>query len=81
MASYTSNNQAPFTVFVEGNIGSGKTTFLNHFRKFQNVCLLTEPVDNWRDLKVIVRQFHLFLPIITKQPRKSLSCRELTYLI
>ena len=24
----------PFTVVVEGNIGSGKTTFLQHFNKF-----------------------------------------------
>lgn len=40
----------PFTVFIEGNIGSGKTTFLNHFQKFQDsVCLLTEPVEKWRD--------------------------------
>jgi len=41
----------PFTVFIEGNIGSGKTTFLNHFRKFQNdICLLTEPVEKWQNL-------------------------------
>lgn len=40
----------PFTVIVEGNIGSGKTTFLQHFSKFPKVDLLTEPVDKWRDL-------------------------------
>ncbi|XP_026473422.1 deoxynucleoside kinase [Ctenocephalides felis] len=40
----------PFTVLIEGNIGSGKTTFLNHFSKFDNVCLLTEPVEQWRNL-------------------------------
>lgn len=39
----------PFTVFIEGNIGSGKTTFLNHFQKFDEVCLLTEPVEQWRN--------------------------------
>ncbi|XP_059610560.1 deoxynucleoside kinase [Phlebotomus argentipes] len=40
----------PFTVFIEGNIGSGKTTFLNHFKKYQDsVCLLTEPVEQWRN--------------------------------
>lgn len=39
----------PFTVLIEGNIGSGKTTFLNHFKKFDSVCLLTEPVDQWRN--------------------------------
>lgn len=44
-----SDEQHPFTVFIEGNIGSGKTTFLNHFQKFNEVCLMTEPVDLWRN--------------------------------
>lgn len=39
----------PFTVIVEGNIGSGKTTFLNYFNKKDNVCVLAEPVDMWRN--------------------------------
>lgn len=39
----------PFTVFIEGNIGSGKTTYLNHFKQFDDVHLLTEPVEKWRD--------------------------------
>jgi len=42
----------PFTVVVEGNIGSGKTTFLEHFKKFSDeVEILAEPVDKWRDVK------------------------------
>ncbi|XP_055849482.1 deoxynucleoside kinase isoform X2 [Episyrphus balteatus] len=46
---YAAGSQ-PFTVLIEGNIGSGKTTFLNHFNKFQNdICLLTEPVEKWRN--------------------------------
>ena len=41
----------PFTVVVEGNIGCGKTTFLDHFSKFSDrVEVLTEPVDRWRDV-------------------------------
>lgn len=40
----------PFTVFIEGNIGSGKTTFLNYFQKYDEVCLQTEPVEKWRNL-------------------------------
>lgn len=44
-------NSKPFTVFVEGNIGSGKTTFLEHFRQFEDITLLTEPVEEWRNLK------------------------------
>lgn len=43
-------NSKPFTVFVEGNIGSGKTTFLEHFRRFEDITLLTEPVEEWRNL-------------------------------
>lgn len=39
----------PFTVAVEGNIGSGKTTFITHFNKFSNVALFSEPIDMWRD--------------------------------
>lgn len=39
----------PFTVVVEGNIGSGKTTFITHFNKFNNVALFSEPIDMWRD--------------------------------
>ncbi|CAK1544426.1 unnamed protein product [Leptosia nina] len=40
----------PFTVLVEGNIGSGKTTFLEHFTQFEDITLLTEPVEEWRNL-------------------------------
>jgi septin family protein len=40
----------PFTVFVEGNIGSGKTTFLNHFAR-ADVDLLSEPVEMWRNVE------------------------------
>jgi deoxynucleoside kinase len=42
----------PFlTVCVEGNIGSGKTTFLKHFKKFSEVCVLDEPIAKWRDVQ------------------------------
>jgi len=40
----------PFTVCIEGNIGSGKTTFLSHFKKFDNVSVLEEPVELWRNI-------------------------------
>uniref|UniRef100_A0A0B6ZPP8 Deoxynucleoside kinase domain-containing protein n=1 Tax=Arion vulgaris TaxID=1028688 RepID=A0A0B6ZPP8_9EUPU len=38
------------TVAVEGNIGSGKTTFLNYFQKYKNVEVLAEPVAKWRNV-------------------------------
>jgi len=41
-----------FTVAVEGNIGSGKTTFLNRFcPETDNVDVLAEPVDRWRNVR------------------------------
>ena len=41
----------PFTVLIEGNIGSGKTTFLKHFSKFDNIEVITEPVEKWTNVK------------------------------
>ncbi len=50
--------EKPFTVIVEGNIGSGKTTFLSHFEShFKNqdsnlsVDVLAEPVAKWRNVQ------------------------------
>jgi deoxyadenosine/deoxycytidine kinase len=40
----------PFTICIEGNIGSGKTTFLNHFQHFDNATVLKEPVESWQNL-------------------------------
>lgn len=40
----------PFTMCVEGNIGSGKTTFLNHFKKYDNITILEEPVNLWQNV-------------------------------
>ncbi|XP_026681786.1 thymidine kinase 2, mitochondrial-like [Diaphorina citri] len=45
------NNKKPFTVFVEGNIGSGKTTFLDYFNKSGDITAYAEPVNLWRDVK------------------------------
>ncbi|KAJ8937138.1 hypothetical protein NQ318_019403 [Aromia moschata] len=49
MSSSKNTLLRPFTVIVEGNIGSGKTTFLNHFNKFDNVSILAEPIEMWRN--------------------------------
>lgn len=38
------------TVCVEGNIGSGKTSLLEHFSQFPEVKTLTEPVEMWRNV-------------------------------
>lgn len=43
------DQKQPFTVLVEGNIGSGKTAFLEHYAKHDDVFVLPQPVDQWRD--------------------------------
>lgn len=59
----------PFTVCIEGNIGSGKTTFLSHFKEFNNTTVLQEPVELWRNVggtNLLVRFLkYKFLYIIT----------------
>jgi len=37
----------PFTITVEGNVGSGKSTFLNFFRGYPDISVYQEPVDYW----------------------------------
>jgi len=44
------NRSRPFTIFVEGNIGSGKTTFMNYFAN-ADVHILSEPVEMWRNVE------------------------------
>lgn len=41
----------PFTVAVEGNIGSGKSTCLEYFRKQKSVDVVPEPVCKWKDVQ------------------------------
>lgn len=40
----------PYTVFIEGNVGSGKTTFLEQFADCPNVFTAKEPVNKWQDV-------------------------------
>lgn len=39
-----------FTVTVEGNIGSGKSTFLQYFKPAETVEVIPEPVDLWQNV-------------------------------
>jgi len=46
-----------FIVSVEGNIGSGKSTFLKHLKKYSqnnekyNIVFVQEPVDEWNNIR------------------------------
>ena len=60
------SQRKPFTVIVEGNIGCGKTTFLEHFSRFEKrVEVLTEPVDRWRNANG-----HNLLELMYKDPER-----------
>lgn len=34
-------------ICVSGNIGAGKTTYINSLKNFNNYVLLEEPLDEW----------------------------------
>lgn len=40
----------PFTIFVEGNMGAGKTSCLNFFKTLDEFLVLQEPIDKWTNL-------------------------------
>lgn len=52
-------------VAVEGNIGSGKTTFLEGCKKFVDTTVLIEPVNIWRDV-----QGQNLLELMYKEPKR-----------
>jgi len=39
------------TIYVEGNLASGKTSFLNHFQNIPNLIVLPEPIEKWQNFK------------------------------
>lgn len=51
MASTDRSSKPLYTVFVEGNVGSGKTTFLEQFADCPNVYLAKEPVHEWQNVR------------------------------
>ena len=44
------SNKQPFTVYIEGNVGAGKSTLLNYFKKFDDLLVLEEPIEKWKNL-------------------------------
>ncbi|XP_044269796.1 deoxynucleoside kinase-like [Tribolium madens] len=58
--------ERPCTIAVEGNIGSGKTTFLKHMEKLGNVTIVAEPLDKWRNC-----QGHNLLDLMYKDPKRN----------
>lgn len=58
-------NKRPFTVAVEGNIGSGKTTFLNNFSRHPDITIIDEPIKLWQNCNGIN-----LLDLLYKDPNK-----------
>lgn len=46
----TRNHPMHLNVFLEGNIGSGKSTLIDHFSQFPNFETVPEPVSKWQNL-------------------------------
>lgn len=46
----STGSRLPYTVCVEGNIGSGKTTFLNRCARRTEMEVLYEPIEQWRNV-------------------------------
>lgn len=53
-----------FQIVVEGNIGSGKSTFLNSFSSLPDITIMPEPVNRWTNLG----GKHNLLELIYKDP-------------
>lgn len=56
-----------WTVAVEGNIGSGKSTFLSYFQQFPIVETLQEPVEMWTS---VVGKGHNALSLLYENPSR-----------
>jgi len=44
------NMDRPFTILVEGNVGSGKSTFLNILDSLPDIQVFPEPVESWQQV-------------------------------
>eukprot|EP00092_Neocalanus_flemingeri_P030157 GFUD01032735.1.p1 GENE.GFUD01032735.1~~GFUD01032735.1.p1 ORF type:complete len:274 (-),score=79.28 GFUD01032735.1:265-1086(-) len=49
-AQGTTSKERPFTIVVEGNVGSGKSTFLKIMEKLPGVKAFPEPVKKWQEV-------------------------------
>lgn len=44
-------SKRPYTVVLEGNIASGKTSFLSYFKKHPSIFTLPEPISKWKNFR------------------------------
>ncbi|CAG0890129.1 unnamed protein product [Darwinula stevensoni] len=60
-----SSSLRKFVVAVEGNIASGKTTFLKFFKNLAHVDVIEEPVKKWKDM-----DGHNMLGLLYEDPKR-----------
>jgi hypothetical protein len=51
----------PYTIYIEGNVGCGKSTFLELFRGDPNIQIVQEPVAEWQNVSGNMRPNMLVL--------------------
>jgi len=39
----------PILIYIEGNIGCGKSTIMQHYNNYKNVDILCEPIELWEN--------------------------------
>ena len=51
------DNKIPYTIYIEGNVGCGKSTFLELFRGYPSIQIVQEPVAEWQNVSGKITQF------------------------
>ncbi|XP_054269663.1 deoxynucleoside kinase-like isoform X1 [Macrosteles quadrilineatus] len=59
------HSKRPLRVSIEGNIGCGKSTLINYFKKFSEVDSRPEPLDSWKNV-----QGHNLLMLTYAEPQR-----------
>jgi len=76
----------PLIVSIEGNIGSGKSTFINKLEKYiqendtdKNIFFLSEPVDEWLNIKD-ENDEHILSKFYNNQEKYSFTFQMMAYI-
>ncbi len=57
----TTEKVRPYTIYVEGNVGCGKSTFLELFESDKRIQIVQEPVAEWQNVSGSTNKaFHRF---------------------
>lgn len=65
MSAFNCSSKRPLRVSIEGNVGCGKSTLINHFKDYQDVDAKAEPLADWRNV-----QGHNLLHLTYADPKR-----------